>query len=150
MAQIEMRLQIWRPFKGPPVLLSFETGSLVTDGRLGSPVHEWAITTSVFSLASVAVVGELQVLLDGLGIDVGSNDNYAARHSIDRLSDIVDAIDRLELYGALCWADVDEAVATPEGDEVPLRLNGLLALKSHLEWLLETYDGTGDAVVTIG
>jgi hypothetical protein len=145
---IKLKISVWRDFV-PNRALSLrgedEEGHRVlnAESELQQEVYSWQMNEDPFGgVEDQSVRSKLRELL----FDRFEASQSPSKRRVEALSTFVEEAQRVIDAGHAEWTMSQDA---PDDEEVPYRLNPLLALKLHLEWLANSFSGQPGVSVSI-
>lgn len=145
----KLRISVWRDFTPPKALtLRGRTGDghylLTNDAELQQEVFTWQMREDPFG----GISDELKrKKLREFLVDRFQASHPPARRRVEALRDFLKEVDLVMDSGEVEWMVSQDAPA--EDEEDPYKVNPLLALKLHLEWILESFAGQPGVSVSI-
>lgn len=146
---IKLRLSIWRDFVPDKALIlrqgpEREHRVLAAGSELQEEVYSWQMREDPFSGVSDSDVRER---LHKLLVERFEESQPPSKRRVEALSEFVANAQQVISADQAEWTVSQDA--PEEDEEVPYRLNPLLALKLHLEWLLTTFAGQPGISVSV-
>lgn len=145
----KLRISVWRDFTPQKALTLRSLGRdehqlLSADTELQQEIFTWQMREDPFGgISDDAARAKLRDLL----IDRFAGGQSPANRRVDVLRDFLEEVERVIAGGHVEWTQSQDA---PDDDEeIPYKINPLLALKLHLEWILDCFSGQPGVSVSI-
>ena len=141
------RLQVWKPCRWDRQYLSSDTGAPATDEAFQECIYVWEPLGDPF--ACITAPEETRQLRDAL-IEAFAPGRPVGERAVEGLQKPLDIIDRiLNTPGIVSWADSPYALRTSGEEVLHLRQHMLLALRQHLQWVLDIFKHAPRVSVTV-
>lgn len=143
-----IKLTVWRPVRWNREYLDVKLGQPADLFSFQQSVYSLEIQESPFDGIEDAEKTEIirAALLDKFAPEVPHTDR-----TIEALSEVLSLISSLSQSGESSWSDSEQEQRLPgrEKSNIGLRQHRLLALRSQLQWLYDTFRHVPDASITI-